>query len=135
MAGIMPLGNRERGEAGDRLVKVVAAVLEELVASSQRAAQQERKPLLPPTKFHGQRAPNIGVTDYLKRISKFSGCSDESFVLALIYVDRLITRRRVVLDPLNVHRLVVTSVMLSAKFFDDHYLVGGAAAPPSRRRH
>ena len=26
------------------------------------------------------------------------------------------------LDPLNVHRLLVTSVMLAAKFFDDHYL-------------
>jgi hypothetical protein len=43
-------------------------------------------------------------------------------VLALIYIDRLITKRRIVLDPLNVHRLLVTSVMLAAKFFDDHYL-------------
>lgn len=43
-------------------------------------------------------------------------------MLALIYIDRLITKRRVVLDPLNVHRLLVTSVMLAAKFFDDHYL-------------
>jgi hypothetical protein len=43
-------------------------------------------------------------------------------VLALIYIDRLITKRRIVLDQLNVHRLLVTSVMLAAKFFDDHYL-------------
>ena len=42
--------------------------------------------------------------------------------MALIYIDRLITKRRIVLDPLNVHRLLVTSVMLAAKFFDDHYL-------------
>ena len=47
---------------------------------------------------------------------------DECFVLALIYIDRLITKRRIVLDQLNVHRLLVTSVMLAAKFFDDHYL-------------
>jgi len=39
-----------------------------------------------------------------------------------VYIDRLISKRKVVLDALNVHRLVVTSVMLAAKFFDDMYL-------------
>jgi hypothetical protein len=121
MAGIMPLGNKERGEPGDRLVKVVGEILEELVSSSQKQNQGVVKPMAV-TKFHGLRAPSIAVTDYLKRISKFSGCSDECFVLALIYIDRLITRRKIVLDSLNVHRLLVTAVMLSAKFFDDHYL-------------
>jgi hypothetical protein len=38
------------------------------------------------------------------------------------YIDRLISKRKIVLDSLNVHRLVVTSVMLAAKFFDDMYL-------------
>jgi hypothetical protein len=47
---------------------------------------------------------------------------DECFVLALVYIDRLITLRRVVLDALNVHRVLITSVMLAAKFFDDLYL-------------
>ena len=42
-------------------------------------------------------------------------------MLALIYIDRLITKRKIVLDQLNVHRLLVTSVMLAAKFFDDVY--------------
>jgi len=117
--GIMPFGSKDRGEAGELLIKVVSSVLEELVAAPTQSGEVEGIPI---TKFHGLRAPSIAVSDYLVRISKFSGCSDECFVLALIYIDRLITKRRIVLDQFNVHRLLVTSVMLAAKFFDDHYL-------------
>jgi len=42
-------------------------------------------------------------------------------VLALIYVDRLIQQGRFALTPLNVHRVLITAVMLAAKFFDDQY--------------
>jgi len=41
--------------------------------------------------------------------------------LALIYVDRLIQRSNFLLTDLNVHRVVITSVLLAAKFFDDAY--------------
>ena len=37
----------------------------------------------------------------------------------LIYIDRLIQRNNFILSGLNVHRVVITSVMLAAKFFDD----------------
>jgi hypothetical protein len=40
-------------------------------------------------------------------------------VVALIYIDRIIESRNVVLTALNVHRLLITSLMLAAKFFDD----------------
>lgn len=42
-------------------------------------------------------------------------------MLALIYVDRLIQQGRFALTPLNVHRVLITAVMLAAKFFDDQY--------------
>jgi hypothetical protein len=42
-------------------------------------------------------------------------------VLALIYIDRLIQRNNFLLTELNVHRVVITSVLLAAKFFDDAY--------------
>lgn len=42
-------------------------------------------------------------------------------MLALIYIDRLIQRNNFLLTELNVHRVVITSVLLAAKFFDDAY--------------
>ena len=38
-----------------------------------------------------------------------------------MYIDRLIQRDNFVLNDLNVHRVVITSVMIAAKFFDDLY--------------
>ena len=51
-------------------------------------------------------------------------------MLALIYIDRLIQRNNFILSGLNVHRVVITSVMLAAKFFDDQ-VDSSAQAPPA----
>lgn len=55
------------------------------------------------------------------RIFKYACCSNECFILALIYIDRLIQRNNFLLTELNVHRVVITAILLAAKFFDDAY--------------
>merc|ERR1712151_1484941 len=65
--------------------------------------------------------PSISVLNYLERIHKYASCSTECFVLALIYIDRMIQRNNFLLTELNVHRVVISSVLLAAKFFDDAY--------------
>jgi|UniRef100_A0A2N9H023 hypothetical protein len=73
------------------------------------------------TIFHGLRAPTLGIRQYLDRIFKYSGCSPSCFVVAYIYVDRFLQNTEVHLTSLNVHRLLITSVMLAAKFIDDAF--------------
>ncbi len=59
---------------------------------------------------------------YLERILKYAACSTECFVLALIYIDRIIQNHpRFLITSLNVHRLLITAVMLAAKFCEDTY--------------
>ena len=40
------------------------------------------------TLFHGQRPPPIGVSAYLKRISKYAKCSPACFAMAYLYLER-----------------------------------------------
>jgi len=76
----------------------------------------------PVTRFHALRAPQITIKFYLERIAKYSNCSEECFILALIYIDRLIQKNGTFLvNSLNVHRLLITSIMVGVKFFDDQY--------------
>jgi len=76
----------------------------------------------PLTRFHALQPPQITIEFYLKRIARYSNCSEECFVLALIYIDRLIVKNEnFLVNSLNVHRLLITSIMLGAKFFDDQY--------------
>jgi len=73
------------------------------------------------TIFHGLRAPTLGIRQYIDRIFKYSGCSPSCFVVAHIYVDRFLQSTEVHLTSLNVHRLLITSLMLAAKFIDDAF--------------
>jgi hypothetical protein len=77
--GIMPFGAKDRGVHGEVLIKVVASVLDELIATPPQRTDEP----LPVTKFHGLRAPSIAISDYLSRISKFSGCSVRSIYWGL----------------------------------------------------
>jgi len=74
------------------------------------------------TKFHALRLPKITISAYVRRICFHSNCSEECFVIALIYIERLIGRnKRFFINEFNVHRLILTSVMIAAKYFDDEH--------------
>ncbi|MCL7031740.1 hypothetical protein MKW94_017553 [Papaver nudicaule] len=73
--------------------------------------------------FHGVRAPSMSIAKYLERIYKYTNCSPSCLVVGYVYIDRLLHRHpdSLVLS-LNVHRLLVTSVMVASKVLDDeHY--------------
>lgn len=118
---------------GQAIVPVLACVLDQLCNRNNRLSVSKSQI----TKFHALRPPVISIKDYLQRIGKYAACSGECFVLALIYIDRIIASNPVfVVNSLNIHRLLITSVMLAAKFFDDQYFnnayyakVGGVPGP------
>ena len=50
----------------------------------------------------------------MHRILKYAGCSEETFILALIYMDQMVQfNPDFVISSLNVHRLLITSIMVS----------------------
>ncbi|CAK9142722.1 unnamed protein product [Ilex paraguariensis] len=73
--------------------------------------------------FHGVRAPSISIPKYLERIYKYTSCSPSCLVVGYVYIDRLVHRHPdSLVVSLNVHRLLVTSVMVACKMLDDvHY--------------
>ncbi|XP_021747252.1 cyclin-P3-1-like [Chenopodium quinoa] len=71
------------------------------------------------TVFHGLRAPPVSIQQYFDRMFKYAGCSPSCFIVAYIYVDRYLQQTKTYLTSLNIHRLLVTSLMVAAKFVDD----------------
>eukprot|EP00438_Fugacium_kawagutii_P036069 Skav208490 [mRNA] locus=scaffold87:155106:165405:- [translate_table: standard] len=102
--------------AGQSFVLALADVLTHL--SSLRPASAGQRV----TKFHSVRPPQLPIRDYLFRIARYFQCSRECFVLCLVYIDRIVKLHPdFTICSLNIHRLLVTSVMLAVKFFDDVY--------------
>ncbi|XP_031104703.1 cyclin-U1-1 [Ipomoea triloba] len=73
--------------------------------------------------FHGVRAPSISIPKYIERIYKYTNCSPSCFVVGYVYMDRLAHKYpNSLVISLNVHRLLVTCVMVASKILDDeHY--------------
>ncbi|KAK9001924.1 hypothetical protein V6N11_024619 [Hibiscus sabdariffa] len=71
--------------------------------------------------FHGLRVPTISIRNYIDRIFKYAACSPSCFLVAYVYVDRFVQQTDVHLTSLNVHRLLITSVLVAIKFIDDAF--------------
>ncbi|CAI9090313.1 OLC1v1025063C1 [Oldenlandia corymbosa var. corymbosa] len=70
--------------------------------------------------FDGVRAPSISIPKYLERIYKYTNCSLSCFVVGYVYLDRLIHRYPdSLVVSLNIHRLLLTCVMVASKMLDD----------------
>ena len=108
------------------LWKPVCFILESIVAktdlllarvSALSAAQAEELDA-----FSGFRPPKISLRNYLRRIWQNFHCSPSCFVLALVYIDRLTqNNEKLLVSSYNIHRIVLTSVVVAAKFHDDEY--------------
>ncbi|KAJ4831690.1 Cyclin-U1-1 [Turnera subulata] len=117
-----------------RVLIILSSVLEKLVARNDRLAEGTNQQadgkgsgLARLGKhlnvFHGVRPPTIGILKYLERLYKYTSCSPSCFVVGYVYIDRLCHKHPdCPVISLNVHRLLVTSVLIASKVLDDvHY--------------
>ncbi|KAL0359070.1 UNVERIFIED_CONTAM: Cyclin-U4-1 [Sesamum angustifolium] len=72
--------------------------------------------------FHGLTRPSISILCYMERIYKYANCSPSCFVVAYIYIDRFVHKQPLLpISSFTVHRLLIASVLVSAKFMDDMF--------------
>jgi hypothetical protein len=100
----------------DVCVRLAAAALQDKCSSNKALDNLNHV-----TKFHSARIPSITMPDYFKRIAKYSHCSAECHIIALIYIDRHVKTREIPITFRNIHRLVIVAVMVAAKLRDDIY--------------
>ncbi|CAM0947365.1 unnamed protein product [Alopecurus aequalis] len=122
---------RGASPAAPKVVAVLAGLLERAAKRGDADGSGSGSAFRSP----GGRKPEIGVRRYAERIYRYAGCSPACFVVAYAYLDRLAlgdeeeeeevgvgVGMAVAVDSFSVHRLLITSVMVAAKFMDDiHY--------------
>ncbi|KAI3986031.1 hypothetical protein MKX01_039113 [Papaver californicum] len=103
-----------------KVLSALSLILERVVGNSEKLMETTKmKDTM--TIFHAVRAPSMSIQQYIDRIFRYASCSPSCFVIACIYIDRFLRRADVHLTSLNVHRLLITSVMIAAKFTDDSF--------------
>ncbi|ORX93869.1 cyclin-domain-containing protein [Basidiobolus meristosporus CBS 931.73] len=93
------------------------------------------------TPFHARKIPSIDVHAYLTRILKYCPSTNDCLIAVVVYLERIRSKCRdkneqgLVIDPYNIHRLIIVAFVIATKFFSDIFYtntryakVGGLAA-------
>jgi hypothetical protein len=68
------------------------------------------------------RLPSIKIRDYARRLEQYCRCSEECYILSLVYIERALERNpSLSITDLNVHRLLLAATVVAAKIQDDDY--------------
>lgn len=98
-----------------KMITFLSSLLERVAESNDETKHQQKISI-----FHGLTRPNISIQNYLERIFKYANCSSSCFIVAYVYLDRFSkSQPSLPINSFNVHRLLITSVMVAAKFMDD----------------
>ena len=73
------------------------------------------------SRFHSHSAPAMSISAYVERIVKYTRCSCEALVAAVMFLQYHVTFSGHCVTVFNVHRTLITSVVLAAKSRDDEY--------------
>ncbi|CAH2055033.1 unnamed protein product [Thlaspi arvense] len=106
-----------------QVVTLLASVLEKMIRKNEKPFHSRHNKDEDISMFHGSRAPSMTIHRYTERLHRYARCSPACFVAAFAYILRYLERpvatsinRR--LTSLNVHRLLITSLLVAAKFLE-----------------
>ncbi|OVA11305.1 Cyclin PHO80-like [Macleaya cordata] len=107
----------ENPQVMPKVINFLSSLLERVAESNDLNRQFDSQKI---SVFHGLTRPTITIQSYLERIFKYANCSPSCFVVAYVYLDRFAQKQpSLPINSFNVHRLLITSVMVAAKFMDD----------------
>lgn len=71
--------------------------------------------------FNSYSIPDISLYEYLIRIQKYSLIEKNTFISALVYIDRFCKKSNIMLTYYNIHRIIFAAVLISIKFNEDGF--------------
>ncbi|KAL0487506.1 cyclin kinase regulator CYCU4 [Acrasis kona] len=105
------------GVGPEDFISVFADLLEAIVENGDLTQRQDM------TVFHNAVPPAISIHNYLQRILKFTLCSSVCYLISMVYLDRIVKLNpSFTISSKSIHRLILTSVMTAAKFFDEKFI-------------
>ncbi|KAG2226217.1 hypothetical protein INT45_003362 [Circinella minor] len=100
------------------LLNMVANLLESLIKANDLLVPEKQSNI---TVFHSRAVPNIKINAYLSRVLQFTPFNNEVLLSLLVYFDRIAKLRggKFIVNSLNVHRLLIASLVVASKFTSD----------------
>ncbi|KAI7893411.1 cyclin-domain-containing protein [Mucor mucedo] len=106
-------------------IKILTALLEKITLTNDQHLEANSFQSSTYTCFHARSIPSISIHAYFTRILKYCPCANECLIALLVYFDRMtlpnpdLHLKPLHIDSYNVHRLIITGLMISSKLYSD----------------
>ena len=108
----------EKQKKEEKLNKLELKISEILTEISSQNSNVEYNPDDP---FSSKSPSNVTLEYFFGRIKKYSQIEKSTLIIILIYADRMCTTSGIILNPHNIHRIILGCLLLAIKYNEDVY--------------
>ena len=113
-------------KASNHVIEIVADILEEIVKDNEKNNENEsnisdsnESAII--SVFTSNKTPQISIKKYLTRIMKYSKPETSTVIICLIYIDKICENSTLQLSIYNIHRIILSCMILALKYNEDDY--------------
>jgi hypothetical protein len=101
-----------------RALNTMADLLTDICEESSKDKDTNNKYIKP---FLSKKIPSISIKQYLERLLSHTKMEISTLILILIYIDKICRNNNFRLNYFNIHKLIITSMLVSIKYNEDEY--------------
>jgi len=107
--------DKKKGEKLDKLELSISTILTEISGQNSNIAYNPDDP------FSTKSPSNVTLQYFFGRIKKYTKIEQSTLISILIYADRMCTTSGIILNPHNIHRIILGCLLLAIKYNEDLY--------------
>ena len=95
------------------LLSNISKILCELINKNGKGKYSKKNP------FCSKTVPTIPITEYIQRFKKYTNIENSTLIISIIYIDIICQKYDIIIEEINIHRLVLTCCVLAIKYNED----------------
>ena len=102
----------------NKIIEKISDLFSDICDENNKDYQKEKNNLIKP--FISMN-PSISIKDYLERLYKYCRINISTIILVLIYIDRICNINKFKLTYYNIHKLILSSMVVAIKYNEESY--------------
>ena len=114
---------KKKGEQDQKIPILKSNKLESIISEilTEISSQNSEVEFNPEDPFSRQNPSKVTLQYFFGRIRRYSQIEKSTLIIILIYIDRVCITSGIILNPHNIHRLILGCLILAIKYNEDVY--------------
>ena len=114
---------KKKGEEDQKIPNLKSNKLEFIISEilTEISSQNSEVEFNPDDPFSRQNPSKVTLQYFFGRIRRYSQIEKSTLIIILIYIDRVCITSGIILNPHNIHRLILGCLILAIKYNEDVY--------------